>query len=411
VIAILNDSIAKGDQTPQCRPLYSKGYTEVYWQGYSPDSQFSYVTGSMTSYSGGTRASVVIKDAATFDASLASLLADTPTDASAMVYLAFFYAPDVSSVYVYQMLYEDTLSGRLIATLRYLVIELEQPEPYEYAIWVLTVVLAIAVFAMEIRRILACPKRFTFEQERDHFSGWTLGFFLLPVLIFIGFMINSTRTLNKANDILKLDADNMITREAVNKLYQLYSLDYWMDRVKLAVLVVQNVLFVRYTLMYFPFVHFLTKMVVKITKPLLFTLFFLVCGFTVLGVFFYVMYCTSSGRFYDIPSTLMETVLVAQGGITNWQPLWELHSGLWTLVFFTGFVVISLILQNVTLAVMLSHKKEMDLCANYSYHPFWATAAIGKREKQEFNPSTIGWIFDDEGGEPKEPKDPTKEEG
>jgi len=333
------------------------------------------------------------------------LIQDTPWDTSAALFLAFFYAPDVNTVYVSQMLYEETLSGRLITSVKFIVIGLEKPKPYEYVLWLLTVLLAILVFVMELRRILGCPKRFTFEAERDHFSWWTGMFFLLPVLIVIGFSINSTRIANDANSILDLNNNLVITPKAVSKLFELWSLDHWRDLIKLAVLVVQNMLFVRYTLMYFPFVSFLSKMVTKIFKPLITTLFFLVLGFMVCGVFFFVMYCQNQLRFYNVPSVFMETVIVAQGGLADWQELWEQHSGLWTMVFFSGFVIMTLILQNVTLAVMLSHKKEMNLQENYSFHPFWALAAVGKTRKQEFNPSTIGWIFEETGGDPRQPEE------
>uniref|UniRef100_A0A7S2IEF8 Polycystin cation channel PKD1/PKD2 domain-containing protein n=1 Tax=Alexandrium andersonii TaxID=327968 RepID=A0A7S2IEF8_9DINO len=190
---------------------------------------------------------------------------------------------------------------------------------------------------------------------------------------------------------MELDpATNSLTQASIESLYQVTNLDYYNRLINLAVLVLLNALLFRYLLMYFPQLSFLTAMVSKLVKPLWYTFLFLAAAFLVFATFLYVMYSAQNNDFRNFVVAVAQSVKFAQGGASNWYELYTEYATLYTIVNLIGFIVIQLMLSNVPLAVMLSHKKEKDLRQNYSYHRFWAgeISRMGKG-RGEFNPALI----------------------
>merc|ERR1712050_484985 len=87
------------------------------------------------------------------------------------------------------------------------------------------------------------------------------------------------------------------------------------------------------------------------------------------SLFFYVMYSTKVDLFRNIGATLISTIRFAQGGFMDWYSLFQLQPIMWVIIMTIAFVTLTLVLNNLAAAIMLSHKKEKDLFEHYSYHP------------------------------------------
>jgi len=376
---------------------------EALAESYDSEMAFSYVSGEVSTYSGGTRISLSMADTESFDASLEPLEwhADDITH-PATLFVVFVYTPSLNGMFIFQLLTESTQTGSFVTTKKLTIVDLESGQPSTYLVYVLTVILAVVTFLMELRRIMGCPKRCTFEEERDRCSCWTFVFLLTPLCVFLGFAVFSARYSLGADDVVQLDGTGTIMPTSITDLYNLTILDYYIMLINLLVLVMMNLLFFRYLLMYFPLLSYLATMVFKLVLPLLFTAVFIALAFMVVSVFLFLMYSTQSPSFRNYVFTTMMTITFAQGGFGDWFSLYESYSTIWTLLIVFGFLTIALVLNSVTAAIMLSHKKEKDLFQNYSYHPFWASQkSKHTASKKEFNPATIGYDFSDKDGVPK----------
>lgn len=398
VVDVYTTAMEDNDLVPQCKMLFRKNPFLLWLNSLTDSSEFSYVTGEVSSYFGGQETVVGLQNVSTFDSSVATMnVAVDDTSTPARMFIVVVYSPSLSGLFVYQFLVEATRAGRLFATRKLVVINLGLQHEASFSISTSCILLAAMAFGMEVRRIMGCPKRCTFEQRRERCSIWTFIFLLMPLAMLLSFSVFAARFVTATSDgIMVLDpTTNTLTNQSFDNLYKLYSLDYYYRLINLAVLVFQNLLLFRYLLMYFPHLSFLTAMVTKLMTPLWYVLVFLLTAFVAFGCTLYVMYSAQQGDFRNFIVTLAQTIKFAQGGVNSWYKLYAEYPTLYTVVHMIGFTVIQLMLNNMALAVMLSHKKEKDLRQNYSYHRFWA-AEISKKAngKEEFNPATIGEKLD-----------------
>merc|ERR1719160_2429678 len=123
------------------------------------------------------------------------------------------------------------------------------------------------------------------------------------------------------------------------------------------------------------------------------------------------MYGQFSYEFRDPLATTMATAHFAQGGFRDWTELYWQYPHLWRVLVTVAFIVFSLILRNLPIAVLVSHRKEMCLRENYSYHPFWTGQpnVPDKNGLVTFNPARGGWRWDKK--DPYVPKEDLKMHG
>jgi len=364
----------------------------MWWDSILGDGAFTYTHGEVSVYHGGQQTLIDRHNTTAFMDSVSVMFrqaADVTTPAR--MFVLFVYTPSLNGVFVYKLLLESSLAGGLIATRKLQVINMEMDHRSAFSMYTFCIVLACICFCMEIRRILGCPKRCTFEHKTDHCSCWTFIFLLVPIAMLISFTVFTARFVSSTDMGMELDpVTDSLTQASVESLYQHEVLDYYNRLINLAVLLLLNSLLFRYLLMYFPQLSFLTAMVGKLVKPLWYTLVLTIVAFLVFAIFLYVMYSAQHEQFRSFILSFAMALKFAQGGISDWYDLYSEYATLYTIVILIGFVVIQLMLSFMPLAVMLSHKKEKDLRQNYSYHRFWA-AEISKMGKSrgEFNPATF----------------------
>lgn len=308
----------------------------------------------------------------------------------------------MNNLMIIQLLMEQTLAGSLVTSTKGQVILLSPPDATVYVAFCLVILLAIACLLMELRRIMAWPKRLTFEDEPHHCSFATALYILLPILLLVTFLIFVVRHSKTADDLLQLSDDVTLTSQGVAAVYNLTSLDDFIVGLELFLLVIFNFLFLRYLLMYFPQLAFMGAMVRRLMKPILSVLFFLFGAVLAIGVWLYAMYSADVYDFRDIISTATQTIRFIGGGVDGWFQLYTKSPSTWIILISISFVLVSVTLNALVVAIMFSHKREKDLFENYSYHPFWSSERSGQggKDPKEFNPAAVGWDFT--GKEPRQ---------
>merc|ERR1719281_1072143 len=103
-------------------------------------------------------------------------------------------------------------------------------------------------------------------------------------------------------------------------------------------------------------------------------------------------------------TTSMAVIRFAHGGFMNWEKLYLDYEYTWYALMICSFFVFTLMLNNILIAILVSHKKEAELHKNYSSHPFWQQLHrdhIQSGGAKNPNPALAGFDFSD-------PKDPLK---
>merc|ERR1712187_870132 len=116
-----------------------------------------------------------------------------------------------------------------------------------------------------------------------------------------------------------------------------------------------NVLTIRYLLMYFPQLAFLTVMVRKMTKPILFLIVVLFAFLFGLAVIMYSLYSTKVAVFRNGLTTLLSVGRFALGGLMNWRELADYYPLMFCLLMILGLVFLTLMLQALPIAIFVSH--------------------------------------------------------
>jgi len=401
VVRVFNDSRSEGHTPPQCRERFAESMVEAFVQSYDPGNDFTYIVGDANAYFGGSVTTFNMTHREGFDATIDQFLAASATGPARLVNV-IMYVPSLRGLVVIQLLAENVLSGSLITHVKQSSTHMDGPTDYVYAIYILVVLLSFTTFLMEVRRILGRPKRWSFEDHRDPCSGWTCIFFLLPVLLMATFVLVATRQSQDIDDLIKPVPESItengcqLQAGVVEAIYSVMLQDVYILRMKLGTLVFTTLLFFRYLLMYFPQLSFLAAMVLRVLKPLLVTFTFIVGALVSIGSILFATYSTTHYGFKNVQLTMIQTLRLTMGGNEDWFGLYLEAPALFLIVECLAFVCVTLILNNMALAIMVSHKKEKDLHENASFHPFWTAArskAMASKDPRLFNPATAGEDF------------------
>eukprot|EP00746_Dinoflagellata_sp_MGD_P057489 gnl/MRDRNA2_/MRDRNA2_24761_c0_seq1.p1 gnl/MRDRNA2_/MRDRNA2_24761_c0~~gnl/MRDRNA2_/MRDRNA2_24761_c0_seq1.p1 ORF type:complete len:722 (+),score=59.99 gnl/MRDRNA2_/MRDRNA2_24761_c0_seq1:254-2167(+) len=391
---------------PACRKPYEYSYLDLVGASYEPENAFSLASGKISSYVGGERIPINTTLPQGFESSIAPVdPAWNDPELRAVMYVIFVYSPTMHGLFIYNMLIEYSVAGNMITTLKYINLDLRTPSSLEVLIYVLVIILSFGVFLLELRRILK-PE---FEDEKERCTVWTFIFLVLPVEFITSFALRSIRQGTDPslhmNKIIVDGSRSVIDDEDYSALHLMHVYDYYWNMVNLICLITLNMMFFRYLLTYFPQMLYLTQMVQKVVSPLATVVIFTAIAFGCLGMWFYSMFGQFIYDFRDPMATTMATAHFAQGGWRDWMSLYWYYPHLWRVVVAVSFIVFSLILRNLPIAVLVSHRKEMSLRENYSYHPFWTGQpnVPDKNGKVTFNPARGGWRWDKK--EPYIPKE------
>lgn len=428
VIDVLRKGLSLNQTVPGCEPIYHQSGILTWLENFNSLDAFSYVNGEMYSYIGGRMVEFNLSDStewsSTLDQFKPSMTALSPP---AKLLNVFVYQPSVEGVLLMQFLTEFSPSGPVVSTAFERSLSFQSVSDFEWVAYGVCIVLAVIVLIMEMQRLLRWPERFVFEEKAESAkcTCWTVIFYFLPGLLSLSLVLRAYRS-SLTLDIPKLKSQAMVGPENSNMMNSMpeflakgtpfewtesamtmHDIQAMMEMGRYWVLLnlfnfaCMVSLFFRYTLMYFPFFAYLTKMVRQVMKPLLVVLILLAICLTVYGTVFYVVLSDNIFVFRNSVSTMLSTIQYAHGGIIDWKKWYKEYS--WTFIFimWTGFFVFTLNLNHYAVAVLVSHKKEAELRRNYSSHPFWQL--VHRKEYgrcKELNPSLIGWNFT--GKEPKE---------
>jgi hypothetical protein len=401
VVEVFQAAIDSCHQVPVCKPRYSWSAALTFFMSWVSEDKWSYIKGRAKNYADGTRYDLNLTDVAGFQASLASV--QISDNSPAIMFLVLVYSPSLDQMVSFEMLIEDSLSGSLVTLMRHKVIDMHTSYAIlRYCLFVVAILFSIGCFLMEIRRITQFPKRFAGldGNQRERVSMWTLFFLLLPIGIIVDFVIFTMKSLNTADEILTLNGDKLLDENSMLEVHSRMDFEYVQQWLAFAIIITLNILFFRYCLMFFKQMAAVTDMVRRVFKPLFMNLLYIFLVLIVIMVMFYVMYSANFHDFRDPVHTAMVVIRFAQSGIGNWYSLYEYYPVLWIIIMVGSFVLITLFLNNLTLAIMLSHKKEMDLFQNANFHEFWNSARNKKKDasdpKKDFNPAMQGDVFDDD---------------
>jgi len=391
VVDIFAKALGDGQMVPGCKLEIYMNPIVALIESWQPENNFTFFAGEAATYVGGERHVIELTNGSTFDSTIGEMeVADSTVPAR--LFMIFVFTPSLNGLFVFKMLVENMHSGGLVTSRQLSVIRLAGGRAFIFAAAVLAIVLALCCFFLEVRRIMACPKRCTFERERTRCSCWTFVFLLTPMIMLLALSIFWARSDQASNnDIVQFDPDTgSLSELSVTSLFTLTALDYYYNLVNMLVLLALNVLFLRYMLMFFPALSFTATMVKKVVRPLTMVFLYCVLALCLLASCLYMIYATKVAQYRNLVVSLIQVIFFAQGGQRDWYTLWEESPALFTSLLLVSFIVIHLVLGKMAAAVMLSYKKEKDLRQNYSYHRFWTTEVSKKgKTKAEFNPARI----------------------
>eukprot|EP00811_Abedinium_folium_P002292 NODE_120_length_3601_cov_10.061888.p1 GENE.NODE_120_length_3601_cov_10.061888~~NODE_120_length_3601_cov_10.061888.p1 ORF type:complete len:805 (-),score=220.07 NODE_120_length_3601_cov_10.061888:1186-3354(-) len=384
-----------GNSMPTCSPLYSEPILKSYLHAFMPKYAFSYIVGQLRTYCGGDRYTLDITSAANLASSLDALDEGNAT-AATMISLHIF-SPALGGIIVVQALTEFTQAGLLITTINHNSINLNAGSTFETVSYVITIFLAIVVFGMEMANILSKSK----EAYRDKCSLWTWMHVLLPVLTTCTFLLRQVMIAFDSGSNLEFTSKMMLTEDSLYQVFVIELCEYAWKFVNLFALMLCNVLLARYCLLYFKQMHHTSDMIRKLKGPLSIALVFLLIFHMMFAIMFYGMYSEVSFDFKDALFTFLTTVELALGTTREWYHFDNEYKYIWRFLMVAFFLAVTLIIRNIPLAIMASHKQEMNLNRNHSHHVFWMEKKSRLSNQQEFSLSTVGHDFKD----PKHPKE------
>jgi len=410
---------------PACRQNYDKDPLVTAWQSlYSVDA-FSFVTGELSSYLGGQVQNINLT-AADYSPSLANILPadDSVAPPPAKLVNVFTYLPVQNGIYVSQFLTEFTPGGPLITTYKDLAIDLDPATDWETIIFMICIALSIFLLLLELRRITGWPQRFFYEGKKDSCGICTCVFIFVPIFLVLGFYV-VLRKNSKSFDIMKLTDHSLVVEEdhllenifpswlakpepyqwtaSESMLFDLLMM-IWYERTKMCInlfnFTLMMLLSFRYFLSYFPEMYHITRMIQRMTKPVLVTLFLLLIALLSFAQAFYMIFSDQVYEFRNWLTTFLAVLQFAHGGFSNWKELYNDYAYTWYFLVLAAFFVFTLNLNNILIAVLVSHKKEAALHKNYSSHNFWQQLHrqhMQNNETKELNPALAGWDFGKDG--------------
>lgn len=378
---------------PSCRKPYENEYLDMVETSYLPENAFTLMAGQISSYAGGERIPINITFPAGFDSSI-ELVDPTWSDPTlrAVAYNIYVYSPTMHGLLIYSMLIEFSVAGHMVPTVKHVLLDIREPSSLEVLVYVMVIVLGVIVFILELRRILK-PE---FEDEKEKCNIWTLIFSFLPCMFVTSFALRNIRQgtdgVGPLKGMIMNGKNGVINDEDYLSLYMILVYDYYWLMVNLISLLVLNLMFFRYLLTYFPQMLYLTQMVGKVIPPLTVVMFMAASAFACFGAWLYAMFAQFRWDFRDPLQVSMTSAHFAQGGFRNWLDLYWYYPHLWRILMFVTFLIFTLVLKNLPIAVLVSHRKEMRLRENYSYHPMWTGQpnVPDKNGMVTFNPARDG---------------------
>lgn len=441
VVELMAHAIDNGQTIPECSPIYDHDrVVDATRSLYSADA-FAFISGQVSSYLGGIAHNFNHTTQANWDASVADFL---PSYAGfdhlqppAKLINVLTFVPPLSGVVLSQFLTEFTPSGPVETTQRYTLVDMNGGEPWQVAFYQVCIVLSLIVLFLEIRRItgLSLPFIKFFEEQKESFGCATILFVMVPVFLCLSFFIFLRQIPGDQQSVLDLSNDMPADDEPANlfpdffakssayewtvseKLMRDLQLRIWLEKVStvvhLIIFTLCMLLSFRYALVYFPEMRYTTMMIQRVTMPVLVTLLMSIFAFAGFAVMLFLIFSDEQYAFRNWLTCIMSLISFAHGGILKWEKMYRQYAWTWYFLVLASFFVFTLNLNNILIAVLVSHKKEAELRKNYSSHPFWQ--ALSREHVQsrggskEVNPALAGYDF----GNPlyKEPKKVTEEPG
>jgi len=399
VISVLHQAQQDGHSIPRCTVQYPWNDLVTEFNSFTANAPFAGVSGKVGMYHVGTPVNINYTTSEAFNASFHMLRSGKYRSAPAVSIVTFIYVPSLGGFFVVQMLAERTYSGSIVTSLTKYALDMTDNRAVEITLYVHVILLLALIVLMELRRIFQWPKWHWNDMEKEVFSWATVTFFLLTFIVLSLFVVYVFRTSTALNDIVKLNEQNTLTSDAMDGIFRVYILNTVLLFLQLVCVVLYCALFLRYLLLYFPYLHTLTIMVRKLVKPLAWAFFLSAIA---ISAFFFIFYLLFSSYVFEFRNGMWATLEVfrfACGNFRNWYQLYSIWSTVFLLLMIVALVLIKHLLLSLPISLMLSHKKEKDLFLNCSYHPYWADckSKLGNRPEHlkewetGFNPAKEPW--------------------
>jgi len=425
VVKLMAYAASIGQSVPKCRKQYDRNPTLTALHSLYAVDAFSFTSGEMSSYLAGDVIEFNLTSWADFNVSVAPFLAhDASTDPPAKLVNVVTYLPALEGMHVSQWLTEYSPGGPLMTNYKSEAITLDPADEWEVIVYQVCILLALTCLLLELRRITGWPQRYFYEgqENKDSCGPCTVLFVFVPVLLLLNFWILIRKT-NVTFDIRHL-SDHTATESSNQYLESIFPA--WIAKpepyqwthsektmfdlqlvkyfgyagmcVNLFNFTLMMLLSFRFFLVYFPEMRYITLMIRRVTKPVIVSLSLLVISMLAFATVFYIVFSDHHHQFRNWLVTFMSVLQFAHGGFMHWEGLYEDYAWTWYFLMVAAFLVFTLNLNNILIAVMVSHKKEAELHKNYSSHPFWQTlhrTLMQQGKKGELNPALAGWDFGD----------------
>eukprot|EP00930_Biecheleria_cincta_P035539 TRINITY_DN24440_c0_g2_i1.p1 TRINITY_DN24440_c0_g2~~TRINITY_DN24440_c0_g2_i1.p1 ORF type:complete len:1002 (-),score=190.60 TRINITY_DN24440_c0_g2_i1:16-3021(-) len=414
VMNILGKGFFLDQEVPRCKPTYKESFGDTLAAIFDVGKPFARSFGKVNTYYGGKIYANFLEDIPgtvndflDFRAGHAlrspdSLRGSPPHRefvGAAQTFSIALYLPTINSIFINEFVVENLLSGSLVTSIQRQMVQMDNELPLPTALMSVSMVLAVLVLFLEVRRIFGCPRVCTFEEERSHCSVWTVIMLLLVCLIPTTILIRNM-TLGLASETLKGIVSDM--EASKTNLWNILKLREVEMNMKTVIMFVFSMLQLKFLLMHFPQLAHMAYVVKKIVKPLLAVVLMLIVVLFSHGVMLTALYGDDVEDFSNIARTSLHSTLWSMGNIKDWHRLYNLAPESFPVLLIIGFLVVQVTLNFLPAVVMISHKKDGDLFDNYSYHNFWAierTKQHASKDPHSTNPALIG--FDFSGREPR----------
>jgi hypothetical protein len=418
-------AMTKGQDIPACRAFYDTDpFVSALKTLYSMDA-FSFVTGRISSYVGGELHDLNMSSSDAWNTSAADFLpsytGSGSSEALARLVNVLTYVPVLGGIQLSQFLTEFTLSGPVLTTTKSNVIRLDENYTLQVVLYPVCLVLSLVILLMELSRITGWPAKLFFAEKKEACGLGSLLFFMVPVFLSLSLAIK-IRLMSSTDDIMKLTDYSMMPSgqeppslfppvmakggavewTVSEKMMAELQMKIWLGVVLMLVDLI-NFLFMmligfRYALVYFPQMKYTTEMIRRVTVPVLVNLLMLILALAAFNVVFFLVFSDQEFIYRNWLVTTISVVQFAHGGFMEWEQTYKDYAWTWYFLMLAAFLTFTLNLNNILIAVLVSHKKEAELHKNYSSHPFWQMLHrdhMQYGEKGEVNPALAGFDFGD----------------
>jgi hypothetical protein len=444
VVEIYNWALKKGHTVPPCMKMYDDSIFVNSIKSLLSVDAFSFMSGEISSYLGGHPYVINISAPELYDESLRTFTpaADVRARIPAYLFNLFNFLPTQKAVYILRLLIEFSPSGPIITSYREAVVNLEPADTVQDIFFIAAIALAITVLLLELRRITGFPERIFWENRKQPCGCYLFIFILVPLLMIFAFAIMQKQVSMFAEtvdagtgqhfDISHLEDHSFIEDEeqlletvfpdalvkpepyrwrvSENVLFDLQAMIYYDNALLITMLITFLLLFIlsfRYFLVFFPELRYITVMIQKAAMPVFVAFVCLVIAFLCFIVLFYIMFSEMEFEYRSWMTSTMAVIKFAHGGFMRWEHIYLDYEYSWIALMVASFFVFTMMLNNLLIAVLVSHKKEAELHKNYSSHPFWQQLHRTHMQRNaggELNPALAGFDFNEYN--PKEgPKD------